>query len=224
MKRLVVFLAVAGLMVAGLSAAQDEGPNSFGMYFDAVGDTPEDYDGCFMMNGGNAGFGESVAAHMVIAGPTSGNVKGFEVQFAPNPAGAVVFTGASFPWNAIDIADTPNAVIVGFADPRFPNACGQVYVGAMNFLVFAADGVFEMLAGPAVPSSIADEAAYLDADGNIIPLEFATDADGMGRGDGPEGPSQPNWTLPGYGLCANNMDAAIPTEEATWSEVKDLFR
>jgi hypothetical protein len=196
--------------MTGAAMAQDDGPNSFGLYFDDVG------DGCYMMNGTPADFAATVAARMVLAGPVEGPIGGFEVAFDA-PPGVLSWLGTTFPVDGIDVAPDPNAVIVGFAAPVEPNACGHVYLGDLSFLVLNVDG-FEILAGPTTPASIPGEVAFLVfGTSTIIPMEFSTDADGMGRDD-------QGWTLPGYGLCAVNTDAAIPTEDASWTDVKGLFR
>lgn len=209
MKRLVVLLAVAGLM-AGSAMAQDEGPNSLGLYFDDAGDD------CYMMNGTTAGPAQTVMAYLVIAGPVD-DVTGYEVAF--DITGIVnvdlIWLSITWPVSAINVGDVTNQ-IVGFSLPVMPNDCGHALIGTLSFLNLNATDGYEILAGPTTPASIPGTPAYLAA-GELTPLVFATDADGMGTNDS-------GWLIEGYGLAAVNRDAAIATEEATWSDVKGLFR
>lgn len=209
MKKLVVLLAVAGLM-AGSAMAQDEGPDSFGLYWD----TPA--DGCYMMNNMEGPAG-AATAHMVIAGPSAGSCGGLEVVFALNE-GAGAITGTTFVVSAVDVDGRPEGVAAGFAEPVFASGdCGMIYLGTLNMFAFGSPT--NIFAGPNDPATIPGKPSYLDGENVeiVIPLNFSVDMDGMGTGDD-------GWLLPDYPLAAYNGDAPVATEEATWTGVKGLFR
>lgn len=207
MKKLVVLLAVAGLMT-GSAFAQDEGPDSFGLYWDNPA------DGCYMMNQTDGTPG-AATAYMVIAGPSAASCGGLEIVFELNE-GAGAITGTAFVVSAVDVDGRPNGVAAGFAEPVLPSGdCGMIYLGELNMFAFGSPT--EIYAGPNDPATIPGKPSYLDGDNveNVIPLNFAVDADGMFT-------DEFGWlTVP---LAAFNGDAPVATEDATWSGVKGLFK
>ncbi len=210
MRNLVVLLLLAGLLTALPALAQDQGPHSFGLYFDDAG------DGCYMVNEATTQPGYVLEAFMVIAGPNVA-VWGLEIGFeTTDTTGLVIWLSADFVVNVIDIAPLPNEIIAGFAEPVLPNSCGHAMVGTVTFIVLTLEG-FEILAGPTVPASLPGVAAYLDDNNEIIPLNFSTNALGNGL-------SSSGWLRPGYGLCAVNVDAAVVVESTSWSNLKALYR
>ena len=207
MKKLVVLLAVAGLM-AGSAMAQDEGPDSFGLYWD----TPA--DGCYMENSMDGTPG-AATAYMVIAGPSADSCGGLEIVFALNEGGGAI-TGTSFVVSAVDVDGRPEGVAAGFAEPVFPSGdCGMIYLGTLNMFAFGSPT--QIFAGPNDPATIPGKPSYLDGEDItiVLPLNFSVDEGGMFTDDD-------GWlTIP---LAAYNGDAPVATEEATWTGVKGLFR
>ncbi|MFO7654438.1 MAG: hypothetical protein R6X25_11535 [Candidatus Krumholzibacteriia bacterium] len=206
MKKLLVILMVA--LMASAAVAQDTGTDSFGLYFDPA----------FTTNTTTVAAGTNFNMYMAIAGPTVRGCATLEVQLAVVPGDAYVFVNGTV-WNGtegIDVDGTTWGFIVGFGTPMMA-VDNNIYVGYLVLSTFSPS--FTFLAGPVSQPSIPNEACYVDPDdfGNLVVLEFATDEDGMGRGAN-------GWLLPGYELAAVNTNAAVSAEDATWSEVKGMFR
>ncbi|MFO7652321.1 MAG: hypothetical protein R6X25_00705 [Candidatus Krumholzibacteriia bacterium] len=206
MKKMLVVLIVA--LMASAAAAQDTGTDSFGLYFDAE----------LTQNEIVIGTGTPFNMYLAIAGPTVRSAAALEVQLQLVPSDAFLFVNAT-EWigtEGIDILGDAFGFIVGFGTP-IEAADGYIYLGYMNLTSFAP--AVQFLAGPVEQASVPNEAVYVDGDdfGNLVIMEFATDENGMGRG--PDG-----WLLPGYELAAVNADAATSAENATWTQVKGLFR
>jgi hypothetical protein len=210
MKKLVVLLAVAGLM-AGSAMAQvpDPGPDSFGLY------AATDAGPCFMENFTvTPGF---MQVHMVIAGPSAASVGGLEIQFALDDEAAAagsLILNTTFNVSAIDVDDRNEGIIAGFSAPIAPNDCADVVMvdlGTQSFILNAGG----VLAGPNDNASVAGYPAYLDGDsGDIITLNFAVDENGNNT-------NEFGWlTVPLFAI----PDAPIATEDATWSDVRGLYR
>lgn len=207
MKKLLVILMV-GLM-ASAAVAQDTGTNSFGLYLDA-GFTQNEIFG--------VAPGMTVPVYMVVANPTVRAARGLEIEFAVSNPATMFYNLQSIAWNlsTVDIDDRPLGIIAGMPDPGIPAEGGFIHFGTMNFQIFSNVG---LLAGPNQTASIAGEAILVDADnlGNKVPLEFATDPDGMGR-------NAAGWLTLGYELVGINVDAGVNAQESTWSGVKGMFR
>jgi hypothetical protein len=204
MKKLVVLLALAGLMATGSAMAQDPGPDSFGLYFD---------EGVWTQN--STAGGGVLSAYMVIAGPTVGSCGGLEIQFEVAAAQGVV-TGTTFLVDAIDIDARPEGVAAGFGTP-IEAADGFIYLGTLNLVAFGTPT--EIFAGPNDTASVPGYAAYLNGDVPELPivtLNFSVDMDGLYTDP------ETGWlTVP---LAVINGEAPVATEDATWSQVKGMFR
>jgi len=210
MKKWGLLLPLICLLMTGPAGAQDPGPDSFGLYFDLP------TSDCFVLNEATMPPGTIIEVHMVIAG-ANGPIWGLEVAMEDTDTSGLVFwLNTVFAITLVDIAPEPNVIIAGFAEPVVPSSCGHAYIGTV--ILFSATLVgFEILAGPTVPSSLPNVAAYLDENYEIIPLNFSTNA--LGNGVNSSG-----WLRPGYGLCAVNMDAAVAIESTSWSNLKAQYR
>ena len=104
----------------------------------------------------------------------------------------------------------PNEWFVGFAEPA-PTSDGSVVFMSFNLFVTGDLAPTELFIDPIYFASIPGSCAYLDgADYNIqLPLFNST-------GDPVTGATVPVLTL--------NGQCAVPSEDASWGEVKSLFR
>jgi hypothetical protein len=206
MKKLVTLVALASLFAApALASVPDEGPDSYGIYY-LVGDE-------YVNQVFDVGPNTFVPTYVVLAGISRPSVGGWEVAF-DFTAGSGAVVGTIYTGEASNFAGVPS-FIVGLGTPLPTPAEGYLVLAEMNMLFFG--GVQEWYGGPTTPASIAGVPAYANGEdvSDLVPCVFSTDADGMFTDD--EG-----WmTIP---LAAINMEAPVATENASWSNVKNLYR
>jgi len=198
MKKLALVMVFA--LIAGSAFAQNWRANNVGVYLD---------EGAVS----NCGFGMgAVDCYLVGTGIETATVGGFEIKltvvgpaFGPlNPV---------FPEGGINLATKPGEWIVGFGTPS-PVTNGMTTFMAFQLLITDNSTPTEIYGDhiyfPSLPNSGAP-GAYLDgADYDIIlPLYSAT-------GDVVGGGSVPLFTM--------NGGCGVDAQDATWGEVKSLFR
>lgn len=195
MKKLALVIMFS--LLATSAFAQNWGSNNIGVYLDAGAES-------------NCGFGVGqIACYLVGTGLETASVGGFEMKMTVAGPGFGPLNPA-FPVDGTNLAARPNEWVVGFGQPA-PTAGGSVVF--MTFDVFVTDDLTatELFIEPIYWPSLPGSCAYLDgADYNIIlPLFNAT-------GDPVTGDNVPVLTL--------NGQCVVPSEEASWGDVKSLFR
>lgn len=195
MKKLALVIIFS--LVAGGAFAQGWATNNVGVYLDPMGEE-------------NCGYGMAVIpCYLVGTGIETATVGGWELKLtiagpALGPLNPV------YPVNALNLASRADEWIVGFGEPAPVNNGTVVF---MSFDLFVQDDATptELFIEPVYFASIAGSGAYLDgADYNIIlPLYNST-------GDPVTGANVPVMTL--------NGQCAVDAEDASWGEVKSLFR
>ena len=205
MKKLVTLVALASLFAAPALALPDEGPDSYGIYFMV----DDNYVNQVMDIAPNT----FVPTYVILAGITRPSVGGWEVAFAFEPLSAGAVIGTTFQGDAQNFS-TPPSFIVGLGTPLPTPAEGYLVLAEMNVLFFA--GVMEWYGGPTDPASIEGVPAYANGEdvADLVGCYFSTDADGQFLDD--EG-----WTT--HPVAAVNLDAPVATENASWSNVKNLY-
>lgn len=195
MKKLALVIIFS--LMAGSAFGQYWSSNNVGVYLDPAGEE-------------NCGFGlGSVPCYLVGTGIETATVGGFELKLTvAGPAFGPL--APTFSVDALNLATRPNEWIVGFGQPA-PVSNGTVVF--MGFNLFVQDDLSptELFISPVYFASIPGSSAYLDgADYDVIlPLANST-------GDPVTGDPVPVFTL--------NGGCAVPTEDASWGEVKSLFR
>ena len=207
MKKLVTLVALATLFaLPALASVPDEGPDSFGIYFETA-------EGDFVNEVNGVEPNSFVLTYVIIAGITRPSVAGWEVGFDFTPGtGAVITT--TFQGDAVNFAQVPQ-FIVGLGTPLPTPAEGYLVLAEMNVLFFA--GVMEWYGGPTDPASIPLVPAYVNGEDllYLVPCFFSTDADGQYTGDD-------GWMpIP---LAVMNGEAPVATENASWSNLKSMYR
>jgi hypothetical protein len=195
MKKLALVIIFS--LVAGAAFAQSWGTNNVGVYLDPMGEE-------------NCGYGMGlVPCYLVGTGIETGSVGGFELKLSIDGP-ALGPLNPAFPVNALNMATRPDEWFVGFGEPA-PTSNGTVVF--MSFDLFVQDDATptELFIAPIYFASIPGSGAYLDgADYNIIlPLYNST-------GDPVTGENVPVMTL--------NGQCVVDAEDASWGEVKSLFR
>jgi hypothetical protein len=200
MKKLVV-LILASLLVANIaSAVVDPDTNSMGFYFDL-----------------NADVYEFVAApyaiypcYVMLTNPDFDAVFGYEFGYDVAPLGAFTITGTVLNGTgAIDVGGAPQNHIVGLAAPIATSAA--TLIATVNVFVLSAEPLSFTLHG-ATPNSIPGSVApsLLLAGDQIIPTGLSAGFD--------EITGLPN-------VCAFvNGTGVVATDEASWDQVKSLYR
>ena len=203
-----VFPVIVATVLVGTAGAQDQGPDSIGLYWD----NPPNH--CYQMScldGGQPGLG---VAYLVIAGPTAASVGGLEIAIALGPGPSEIL-GTTFVVDAVDNDASPGGIDVVFGEPVLPSGyCNMVLLGELSLLALAVPT--EFYAGPNEPATLPGYAVYFDGENleNAIPLSFRHVDDELIGDDG--------WTVVPWaqygGVCAT------PIEKTAWSAVKGLYR
>lgn len=195
MKKLALVIMFS--LLATSAFAQNWGSNNIGVYLDAGAES-------------NCGYGVgSIPCYLVGTGLETASVGGFELKLTVSgPAFGPI--DPVYPVNAANLATRPNEWFVGFAEPA-PTSGGSVVFMSFNLFVTGDLAPTELFIDPIYFASIPGACAYLDgADYNIqLPLFNST-------GDPVSGATLPVMTL--------NGQCAVPSEDASWGEVKSLFR
>ncbi|MBE0567998.1 MAG: hypothetical protein IH621_18740 [Krumholzibacteria bacterium] len=195
MKKLALVIIFS--LMAGSAFGQYWSSNNIGVYLDPAGEE-------------NCGYGTGeVACYLVGTGIETPTVGGFELKLeVEGPAFGPL--SVAYPVDALNMASRVNEWFVGYGQPA-PVSNGTVVF--MSFSLFVQDALTptDLFISPTYFPSIPGSCAYLDgADYNIIlPLVNST-------GDPVTGDNVPVFSL--------NGGCAVPTEDASWGEVKSLFR
>jgi len=191
-------LVIIFTMLAGSAFAQGWNQNNLGIYLDPAGAE-------------NCGYGTGqVACYLVGTNLATATVGGFECKITlSGPAFGPL--NIAYPTDALNLNNRVDEYSVGYGTP-YPTTNGDVVF--MTFDLFINDNLSatEMFLSPIYFASIPGTCAYLDgADYNIIlPLYNST-------GD----PFDTTANLPVFTM---NGQCVVPTEEASWGDVKSLFR
>ncbi|MFO7607582.1 MAG: hypothetical protein R6X35_00105 [Candidatus Krumholzibacteriia bacterium] len=195
MKKLALVIVFS--LMAGSAFGQYWSSNNIGVYLDPMGEE-------------NCGYGTGlVPMYVVGTGIETATVGGFEMKLEiEGPAWQPL--NIAYPVDALNMASRDNEWWVGYGQPA-PTTNGTVVFASFDLFVESDLTPIEMFISPIYFASIPGTCAYLDgADYNIIlPLYNST-------GDPVTGENVPVLTL--------NGQCAVPTEDASWGEVKSLFR
>ena len=207
MKKLVTLVALASLFALPvLASVPDEGPDSYGIYY-------ENAEGNFVNQVNDVAPNSFVLTYVILAGITRPSVGGWEVAFDFTAGtGAVITT--TYQGDAVNFGSVPQ-FIVGLGTPLPTPAEGYLVLAEMNVLFFL--GVMDWIAGPTTPASIPMMPAYVNGEDltDLVPCFFSTDADGMYTDDD-------GWmTIP---VASMNGEAPVATENASWSNLKSMYR
>ncbi|MFN2371293.1 MAG: hypothetical protein ABR506_09085 [Candidatus Krumholzibacteriia bacterium] len=195
MKKLALVIVFS--LMAGSAFGQYWSSNNVGVYLDPMAEE-------------NCGFGTGeIGCYLVGTGLETATVGGFELKLlVEGPAFGPL--NAAYPVDGINLASRTDEWIVGYGTPT-PTTGGLVVF--MTFDLFVQDDLTptELFIEPVYFASLPGTGAYLDgADLNVIlPLYNST-------GDPVTGDKVPVMTL--------NGQCTVDTEDASWGEVKSLFR
>ena len=195
MKKLALVIMFS--LLATSAFAQNWGSNNIGVYLDEAGES-------------NCGYGTGqITCYLVGTGLETATVGGFEMKLTVTGPAFGPLT-PSYPVDAVNLANRPDEWVVGYGQPA-PSPGGSVVF--MTFNIFVQDDLSatELFIEPIYFPSIPGSGAYLDgADYNILlPLFNAT-------GDPVTGANVPVMTV--------NGQCVVPAEDASWGDVKSLFR
>lgn len=197
MKKLVV-LALASLFVANVAfAVVDPDTNSMGFYFDANADVYEYATAPYVV----------VPTHVVLTMPDFAAVYGYEFGYSIVGNHMVSATTLMGP-GPIDVGGGPGNHIVGLAGPL---ATGEATVlTTLSIFVLDANPIHFTLTGATPNSVVGSNTPAVLLEGDVI---LAT---GVSSWD--EASSAPT-------VCAMiNDTGVVATEEASWDQVKSLYR
>ena len=206
MKR-VILVALASLLVASSALAvvvPDEGEDSLGLYFDNAG---------VMENTTTATMAEQVPFYIVLAGVSAPSVAAWELSL--DWVGGSVILDPGLPPDGVNFATVP-MYIVGLGTPVPPDADGNLVLAMPVIMVL--DEVVDFYAGPSTPATLdPPRPAYANgADlSDIRPMDYSVDANGQHVDDD-------GWCT--LVIASINGEAAVATEDATWSSVKGMYR
>ena len=195
MKKLALVIMFS--LLATSAFAQNWGSNNIGVYLDAAAES-------------NCGYGTGlIPCYLVGTGLETDSVGGFELKLTVAGPGFGPMD-ATYPVDAANLANRPNEWFVGFGQPA-PVSGGSVVFMTFNLLVTNDLAPTELFIEPIYFPSIPGSCVYLDgADYNVqLPLHNST-------GDPLTGDTVPVMTV--------NGQCAVPSEDASWGEVKSLFR
>ncbi len=199
-----IMLALCATLVALATPALaiDNGPDSFGVYFDRFG---------YSNQKDLAEPNSVVTAYLILANPTALSVQGWEVFL--NYGGLLPLGVTYRGMDPLNMFSDLDKFCVGLAYPMIPEP--ETVLASVQLLV--PDGEpRDITAGPIVPASFPGRPCYVSATNlsQMIPMNFATVS-------GPQNLGPDGWTL--LPLATVNGNAPIATEPATWGGVKALF-
>lgn len=198
MKKLVV-LVLAGLMVAGIASAQDDGINSLGVYFDA---------GTYNVHQTTATVGGYVPMNVVMKNADFPALMGYEFALSLSTA-PTMFLGELLQGSgAINVGNDPYEYIVGLDAPL---ATGEAtLLATINILAGFGETIITLKG--------ADPNSILGSNGPalLLPADLII-AGGVAAGYDETGMPNP---------CAsiNGAEVIVSTDDASWDQVKSLYR
>jgi hypothetical protein len=211
MKKLLVVLAAAALLISGNALAQNMDPDEICIYWDYP-------DGC-MNNCISPGFGESFNGYVVLQNVSEDSgISGFEFclcnvggdPFGPPPVYFV--TGTELPPGAVNV-ETPPCFVVGLASSLPAEPC--IMLVEIQMLSFAQPGtepVWCFGVQPTSQPSIPGHMAYAAGNdpGNLKEMYPCV------------GPDADSCNI----FCVWNPDCPPPiaVEDATWGSIKEMYR
>lgn len=191
-----VFTLAASTAFAGWAS------DNVGIYFDAAATN----------NCDNAGVG-IVHLYAVATGIQTQSIGGFEFKLTANGGLPYEPLNVAIPGDGIDLGNRPNEFIVGYG---FPIAVSGGVAVLMEFDMYLTDAsvaseiFLSEIYYPSKPNSLSC-GAYLDgADLEVILNLFPSTGD-------PIGGSSP-------AVCTINGQCVVDGEDASWGEIKSLFR
>jgi len=183
----------------------DEGPDSFGIYFEVGGEHVNELFG--------VAPNQLVSQYVILAGISRSSIGGWEVAFDFTP-GSGLLISTTLTGSATNSVTPPN-FLVGLSTPLLVPAEGYLILAEMNILFVG--GVLEWIGGPVDPSSIPGVPAYSNGEdsNDLVPCHFSTDLDGLFIDDN-------GWTT--VPLAVINQDGPVGAESLTWESLKTMFR
>lgn len=151
MKNLVALLLV-GLMATAAFAGLDSGSDSFGVYFDANGNSNTSTQPVFT----------PFNVYLLLANPVS-TTDGFECTLTPTGAPYFVLS-TNLGTGALDVDSSPNGFAVGAASPYPINAGGAMLLATMQMMVQATTPL-QFRIGPATSPSMPGGLPVVTGDG-----------------------------------------------------------
>jgi hypothetical protein len=203
MNRSLAFALLLILPVAsGALAQSDQGPDSYGLYFNQSGN---------FVNSISAVPNSLLDIHIVLAGSSRPTIGGWEVAFRfTQGTGTIIATG----YNGTSSNEAePPMFIVGMGVPAL--LADFHVLATMEFFYFS--GQCDWYGGPSIPSTMPESPSYFNGQNmnDLVPCTFSTVVDGSGVDEN-------GWTL--FPLAVINGDAPVATEIESWGSVKGLFR
>jgi hypothetical protein len=205
MKKMLLVLSL--LVLAASMAWAFPGPDSMGIYADPTDAGPA--DNCVTI----AAF-TPTNIYMCLTNPSGAQVQAWEARITNTNAASMIGTWSMF---GLDVdSDAEDFVIGNGANPLVPNAQHVVVLGSMQVIILNAASIIDFTVSH-IPGSVSFPAGtpgYVHTLGVLTPCQTATGGSG-----------NPYVYNPVFRINSGSPGACIVAEEeASWSEIKTLYK